>query len=312
MKRCVPRLLHTARAARLLHTARVWACLSRGARYGTLGPCVRTALFWGGAARPPSTKPPPEPRKTMPSLFSFIRNPRFLLENLPVYDVGECPYLPGRREHLRAVRMSGASILFHSFCAELGFRRSGDMFYRPACDGCNECVPMRIEARNFRPGKKQRHIANKNHDIETTVEYHVELTDEKYELYRRYMEWRHTEPEDDESHDRRGAAESLFSPLAPTVEIQYRLDGRLVGLTIADLVPHCLLSSVYHFYEPELARRSIGTFSVLAEIDLCRKMAIPYYYLGYWVRGCRKMEYKANYRPYQLRIDGEWVTPHPL
>ena len=227
-----------------------------------------------------------------------------LLSMMQLYPGGECPYIAGQSETIRALRCPGLPNVLHAGLMERGFRHSGDIFYVPECEGCKKCLPMRIDPFAFRPSKKQRHIFNKNKDVEIWIES-PELTDEIYDVYRRYMDYQHGDSH--QGRSRQDLEDFLFQPLESSVEIQYRLQDRIIGVTIADIIPNCAFSSVYHFFDPAYARRSIGVYSVMAEIILCSTFNTPYYYLGYWVPGCKKMQYKANYRPNQVLIDGKWV-----
>ena len=234
--------------------------------------------------------------------FIFLRT-KEMFESFPVTDFGPCSYLPGHRESLRACRLIGVPPFAQACATEIGFRRSGDIFYRPECENCDRCISIRVDPNRFHPTKKQRHIRNKNKDIEVSLQP-IHFTDEKYILYQRYIKARHP---DSPTTDRRDIVEEVFCPHDFTMEVQYRLEGRLIGVTIVDLVSGRILSSVYHFFDPDLSARSIGTFSILAEIQMCVDMNIPWYYLGYWVPECRKMRYKADFRPNQVLIDGEWI-----
>ena len=203
-----------------------------------------------------------------------------------------------------ALRCPGLPNLLHADLIERGYRHSGDIIYTTACDKCSKCVPMRIDPMRFRPSKKQRHILNKNADVDIVITV-PQLTDEKYDIYRRYMKYQHSDSPQDVTKE--GLAKSTYCLLPSSAEIQYCLGDKIIGITIADIIPYKAFSSVYHFFDPDFAHRSIGTLSMIAEISLCGQLQIPFFYPGLWVQGCRKMEYKTRFRPYQLLIDGVWV-----
>lgn len=227
-----------------------------------------------------------------------------LLEQMRPIHCGQCAYLGDEDETLLAIRCSWLPNLVHAELIERGYRHSGDMFYTTACEKCSKCVPMRIDPLQFRPSKKQRHIMNKNSDVDIVLRV-PHLTEKKVDIFRRYTKFQH--PDSPHEVTAESLKNSTYCVLPSSAEIQYRLENRIIGITIADIIPFRAFSSVYHFFDPEFAKRSVGTFSMLAEIGLCRHLEIPFFYPGLWVKGCRKMEYKTNFRPYQLLIDGVWV-----
>jgi len=185
---------------------------------------------------------------------------------------------------------------------DLGWRRSGCLFYRPRCEGCRECVPIRVRTDAFRRSRSQRRVWRRNQDLDVVVGP-PRLTDEKHELYARYLRQQHdgTMGEDREDMER-----FLYASPINTREICYRLGGRLVGVGIVD-VSSTAVSTVYFYFDPDDHRRSPGTFSILWEIDWARRHGIAFYYLGYLVRGVRTMSYKARFRPHELLgPDGKW------
>jgi len=228
---------------------------------------------------------------------------------LTVVDEHPCPYLPGRTAQTRA--FAAASFppdLYHRFM-DANFRRAGSVFYQPICHGCRECMAIRIPVDAFRPSKSQRRCRRRNQDLGMEVGEPC-ATDEKYELYRRYVAARHATPVPE---DREGFEGFLYTSPVQTVEVCYREGGgRLLAVGICDGCSHSL-SSVYFYYDPaESRRRSLGTFGVLYEIELTRQMHLAHYYLGYWVAGCRAMRYKADFRPCEvLHADGVWREAPP-
>jgi leucyl-tRNA---protein transferase len=130
------------------------------------------------------------------------------------------------------------------------------------------------------------------------------LTDEKVELYKRYLEMQHTGTS--QTDDAEGLFDFLYKPVVSTVEIMYHDSvGDLLGVSIVDVSTDAL-SSVYHYFDPAQGRRSLGVFSAVFEIGLAKQWGRPHYYLGYWIDGCKTMQYKANYQPHEMLIDGIW------
>jgi arginine-tRNA-protein transferase len=222
-----------------------------------------------------------------------------------------CPYLPGRTAQNRAFlaeRMPGE--LYHDFM-DAGFRRSGEVFYQPVCAGCRACVPLRVVVDRFVLSKSQRRCWRRNADL--LVEGAApEATDEKFDLYRRYVDGRFRRPgrgsADAEPPDRAGFESFLCRSPVDTIEFTYRdrATGRLLAVGVCDVCARSL-SSVYFYYDPDEPRRGLGTFGLLWELDFARRAGVPHYYLGYWVGGCATMQYKRDVGPCELLgTDGVW------
>lgn len=188
---------------------------------------------------------------------------------------------------------------------EIGFRRSGNYLYRPHCHDCNACIPVRIPVDHFSPNRRQRRVLANNQDIRVhTVA--AELSPEHYALYERYICARHSDgdmyPPSIEQY-----MSFLTSQWSETLFHEFRVDGRLLGIAVTDALPWRGLSAVYTFFDPDEARRSLGAYAILWQIEEARRRAMPYLYLGYWIRECQKMNYKAEYRPLELYWNDMWV-----
>ena len=215
-----------------------------------------------------------------------------------------CPYLPGERaqdEVWLALRVAPDS--YHELMNR-NFRRSGRVLYRPRCGACTRCRQLRVPVDAFRPSRSQRRCRRRNGDLSVHVGP-PRLSDEKVELYQRYLESQHEGTSQPSDID--GLREFLYATCVRTVEVSYRdSTSRLVGVSILDVCASSF-SSVYHYFDPDERRRSLGVFSVLAEIELARMNGVPYYYLGYWIDGCRTMAYKANYHPHEVLGPNGWT-----
>jgi arginine-tRNA-protein transferase len=198
--------------------------------------------------------------------------------------------------------------LYHRFM-DAGFRRSGKLLYQPACRGCRACQPIRIPVAEFRPSRSQRRCRKKNDDLVVSVAEPV-ATDDKYHLYRRFLAGRFDRSGDDESREL--FERFLYDSPVQTLEFEYRdCAGRLLAVGICDICNESF-SSVYFYYDPVEARRGLGTFGALHEIDTAAQLGIPYYYLGFWVAGCATMQYKVDFRPSEvLYPDGIWRREEP-
>ena len=222
----------------------------------------------------------------------------------PLYRSGAhpCPYLPGRdaaEEMTLADWMDGAA---YQHLMNLGFRRSGRLVYRPVCEDCRECIPLRIPVERFRPSRSQRRVWRRNRDV--TVEVGLpEPTDEKWRLYVAYLRFQH---DGTMSEGREDFLRFLYDSPIETIEMVYRVGRRVVGVGIVDACPSCL-SSVYFYFDPAEAHRSLGVYSILSEIAACRQRALPYWYGGFYVRDCSRMSYKADFHPNELLgAEGLW------
>jgi leucyl-tRNA---protein transferase len=214
-----------------------------------------------------------------------------------------CPYLPGRQERKLFTHLTGrrASSLHH-LLSENGFRRSQNLIYRPACEGCNACQSVRIVADQFAPSARFRRVLRHNDDL--TIEVRPpEATAEQFELFKRYLDVRHAGG----GMTQMGYVDYEYmvedTPVQ-SVLVEYRLrddpDRRLIAVALTDVMPDGL-SMVYSFYDPDFAQRSLGTFLILDHIAQVRASELSYVYLGYWVKDSPKMAYKVQYRPLEVQ-----------
>lgn len=215
-----------------------------------------------------------------------------------------CGYLPDRQT--RNVVLDPASTSLHSDyprALALGFRRTGPMVYRPHCDGCRACVPCRIRVADFGPDRSQRRCLKRNADL--TLEIALPgYTDERHALYRRYMRARHPGGGMDpaKASDFHNFLDADWSP---TVFLELRLRDRLLAVAATDVCATGL-SAVYTFFEPDQDRRSLGTLAILKQIELARKKRAGHVYLGYWIAGHPKMDYKSRFSGVELFDGRQW------
>jgi len=219
----------------------------------------------------------------------------------------ECPYFPQRVATYRGFSASHiAGSAYHDFM-NAGFRRSGKLVYQPVCSGCRECRQIRVPTAAFDYSKSQRRAWNKNeHHVAVTVGT-PEFSDEKFELYRKYVNQWHGN-HDISEYSKEAFIEFLHSSPVGTVEFVYRdkATKQLLGVGICDACERSI-SSVYFYFDPEQSARSLGTFSALVEIETAHTRNIPYWYPGYWVNNCKTMAYKIAFRPCEiLGLDGIW------
>jgi leucyl-tRNA---protein transferase len=222
-----------------------------------------------------------------------------------------CPYLPGRVERKVFTHLVGHEARsLNTQLSQGGFRRSQNIAYRPACDGCAACVSVRVPVNSFDPGRSFRRVLAKNADVESRV-IRPKATSEHYSLFRCYIDAR---------HGAGGMADMTVLDFAAMIDdsfvdnrlVEYRLKtktgepGELLAAVLIDLLGDGI-SMIYSFYSPDFPVRSLGNLMILDNINRVRKLGVPYLYLGYWVKGSRKMDYKARFLP-QERLTGEgWV-----
>ena len=188
-----------------------------------------------------------------------------------------------------------------------GFRRSGTFTYRPRCDGCHQCVPVRGAVGEFEPTRSQRRSCKRHYDLKATL-HPLQDKPEYFELYLRYQEARHRNGgmDDDDPEQYRNF---LLQSHVDTMLVEFREQGALRMVSVIDVLDDGL-SAVYTFYDPDVPQASFGTYNVLWQIELCRKLELPYLYLGYWIERSRKMAYKARFQPLQGLQDGVWKNIH--
>lgn len=216
----------------------------------------------------------------------------------------ECSYLPDREATTMFVDpRADVDKRLYSQLTALGFRRSGSHYYRPHCEHCNACVPVRLKVNEFQPDRSQRRVLRKNSDIECRL-VPATFQERYYQLYAHYIEERHWDgdmypPSRDQfiSFLVEGATDSWF--------VEMSRDGELIGLAALDMLDDGI-SAIYTVFSPEMEHRSLGTFAILWQIEEAQRRQLPHLYLGYWISECRKMNYKTRFRPIEALRDGHW------
>ncbi len=191
----------------------------------------------------------------------------------------------------------------YSRLADIGFRRSGNHIYRPHCQGCRACIPARVPAAEFAMTRSQKRTWKKNQDLEVTC-HTPTMNTELYTLYEHYISTQHKDGD-------------MFPPSVEQFNgflvdspdfccfYHFRLEGQLVAVAVTDTLKDSL-SAIYTFYHTDFRQRSLGRFCILWQIMHARLLNKQYVHLGYWVKGCRKMNYKTDYRPMEILIGNRW------
>ena len=231
-----------------------------------------------------------------------------------------CPYLKGQEERKVFTHLVGERAAeLNDLLTHGGFRRSQSIAYRPACEACRACISVRVLVDDFRPTRNMRRVRDRNADVVGEMRVPVP-TSEQYSVFRAYLDHRHFDG---------GMADMTVLDYAMMVEdthvdtkvIEYRRrgpdsfitgkgHGELIGVALTDKMADGL-SMVYSYFSPEYTDRSLGTFMILDHISRARAAGLPHVYLGYWVNGSRKMNYKIRFQPQEHLGPKGWERYNP-
>lgn len=232
-----------------------------------------------------------------------------------------CGYLPNKlAQSLIASPQHLIDANVYSGLIQQGFRRSGKFAYRPHCENCRECIPVRVILQDFIPSRSQKRAYKQHNNLSVAI-INVAFHEEHYALYSAYQNARHLDarqldkssndknsiqnekPEKDDAEQYRNF---LCQSNVESVLVEFRENNQLKMVSVIDIVRDGI-SAVYTFYDTSDTKTSYGTYNVLWQIEWSKNLGLPYLYLGYWIKDSKKMMYKQNFKPLDKLIDGEWV-----
>lgn len=216
-----------------------------------------------------------------------------------------CPYLPHRAEQKLVTRIHPGDSQDYAALSEQGFRRSHDAAYQPSCPTCKACQALRVLAADFKPNKTQRRLQRAYAHLHLSLEG-SEALDEHWALFQAYIKGRHA------AGSMASMTRADFKSMVGETPIETKLlswhdgpDGPLLAACLCDVLPSGL-SAVYSYFSLRPQTPSLGTFIILALIDLARRADMAHVHLGYWVKGSQTMDYKARFTPAEVCVDGVW------
>ncbi|MFA6179745.1 MAG: arginyltransferase [Candidatus Methylopumilus sp.] len=220
-----------------------------------------------------------------------------------------CGYIEGRQaQSLIAAPHHLINADTYSGLIQLGFRRSGKFTYRPHCEKCNACIPVRLPVADFQASRSQQRAFKRHRELTAKI-IPLEFHEDHYQLYVAYQAARHQGADEQETTEQ--YRNFLVQSNVDSKMVEFRQNGVLKIVSVVDIV-HDGISAVYTFYDTADQASSYGTYNILWQLEWCRSLQLPYLYLGYWIKESRKMAYKQNFLPQQALIGGEWQAINHL
>ena len=215
----------------------------------------------------------------------------------------KCAYLDDARQTTQYKIIQNCSSDYCASLIERGWRRFGHMFFRPICARCNACESFKIDVENYQFSKSERRIKRKNEDIKIIIQ-RPQVTSTHLELFEKYHQ--HMKDKREWAHEKVTPRHYYMSFVHGYgefgYEVLYYLENRLIGIDLIDVLPEGI-SSIYFYYDPDFSSRSLGTYSMLQQIQMAKDADLKWIYMGYYVQGCQSLEYKSRYKPYHVLQD---------
>lgn len=226
----------------------------------------------------------------------------------------QCGYLPAETWQLKYALLRDLTREKYWELINAGWRRFGHVLFRPACPSCTACQPIRVLTNEYQPNRSQRRLIKANENSVILKIQEPQLNDEKLNLYMRHHH-DHSERKGWPTPSLLGGVEHISSIIDgpfPVEEWCYYIDDTLVSVSYMDVLKDGL-SGIYFFYDPAYKERQLGTWVLISMIKNAAERGMPFAYLGYFVKGCRSMEYKGHYKPSEILYpDGTWRLVDPL
>ena len=233
--------------------------------------------------------------------FETERYPKLDLDRF-FFDIpAECPYQLPCMAHYRQACLGPLPDDLMEYFLATGFRRNGNIIYTMVCRQCKACIPIRLLTSSFKANRNQQRVWRKNFDLAVNIG-NLHVTDEKVAICNRFFEARYP-GRGNSPHEYYSGF--FMNTVTNTFEFRYSVNDRLIGVSIVDICGNSM-NAVYFYFDPDENHRSPGTYNILFLTDFCRNHNIKYLYLGYWVEAVKAMQYKANFKPHYLLLDGTW------
>jgi len=212
----------------------------------------------------------------------------------------ECAYLPDKKVRMYYKYVLESSKAFNTAVIQRGWRRFGRYYFHPICQGCNGCKSLRIDVERFTPSKSQKKATKRNKDTRiiiqkpTMTQMHIDLYNKYHDFKAQKDGWKQKEISYREYKENFVEGAYDFGK-----EVLYIRDDKLIGVDLIDIVDDGI-SAIYFYYDPDYARYSLGTYSLIYQIELAKILKLRWIYLGYWVDGCKAFAYKPNFQPQEI------------